>query len=624
MSKLHIFLIVCLYCFCGFINAKTTVDDITTYNGQEEFVYAAKQQSWYALNNNGIYELWGIVENATNLNQTTHYSGKYVRVGTSIYCYSGDSWQLTQITVTPIQTPENGIYIFDADGNFTLPNDWDTSNNHKALGVAYISDNVKFVVSINYVMGLLHLTYRGSVNGVFSTNSFSEASNDFGGKENTHYLVEGAGSDAQQAYYCTNYTFKNGEKGYEPALGEILLVFNQNKDAFNEAIALLADWYVGWTGFEGPVGHGAWFASSTEHGNGCFWRISRDGLYEGSGGTAYDYTNDPYKNYITVPFGVIPEYTFNYPYDSEPSDTPEPPADDPIVTTYNVNGVSFNMIDVEGGTFTMGATAEQGDDYCSDELPTHQVTLSRFSIGQTEVTQELWQAVMGNNPSAHNYGGSYPVENVSWNDCQEFIAKLNQMTGENFRLPTEAEWEFAARGGNKTNGYKYPGSNNVNDVAWYNCGTLHVVAKKAANELGLFDMAGNVEEYCYDWYAPYSADAQINPKGPSTGSIHVDRGSSFYSMAIDCRVSRRDNGVSPTGHISDSDPDLGLRLAMSGMHIFGDVDCDGHVTAADITALYNYLLYGDTLYIDTLDVNSSGSINAADITEIYTILLGSK
>ena len=230
------------------------------------------------------------------------------------------------------------------------------------------------------------------------------------------------------------------------------------------------------------------------------------------------------------------------------------------VQTYTVNGVSFKMVAVEGGTFTMGATAEQGSDAYSDEMPTHQVTLSSYSIGQTEVTQELWLAVMGSNPSNIVGDLQRPVETVSWDDCQTFITKLNQMTGKTFRLPTEAEWEYAARGGNRSQGYKYAGSNIIDDVAWYtsNCDeTTHPVATKAPNELGLFDMSGNVWEWCQDCYAPYSSDAQTNPTGPYSGSDRVFRGGCWLSRAGDCRVSYRCN-YRPTTAGSD----LGLRLAL--------------------------------------------------------------
>ena len=206
--------------------------------------------------------------------------------------------------------------------------------------------------------------------------------------------------------------------------------------------------------------------------------------------------------------------------------------------TFTVNGVSFDMVKVKGGTFTMGAIAEQGDDAYDNEKPAHKVTLDSYSIGQTEVTQALWEAVMGNNPSNFK-GDDLPVENVSWNDCQEFILCLNKLTGENFRLPTEAEWEFAARGGNKSKGYKYAGSDNIDEVAWYGDNSTRRVALKQPNELGIYDMSGNVWERCQDWYGNYTSDSQINPKGPSTGSYRVLLGGSWLNGAMSCRVSYR-------------------------------------------------------------------------------------
>ena len=220
------------------------------------------------------------------------------------------------------------------------------------------------------------------------------------------------------------------------------------------------------------------------------------------------------------------------------------------IDTFTVNGVSFKMVNVEGGTFTMGATDEQGNDAHDYEKPAHEVTLSSFSIGQTEVTQALWQAVMNYNPSSHTGDLNRPVENVSWNTCQTFITKLNEMTGKQFRLPTEAEWEFAARGGSKSQGYKYAGSNNIDDVAWYYLNAYvvgasspnyatHAVATKAPNELGLYDMSGNVWEWCQDWYGSYTSEAQTNPKGPEYGSYKVYRSGSWQHAAIHCRVSER-------------------------------------------------------------------------------------
>ena len=232
---------------------------------------------------------------------------------------------------------------------------------------------------------------------------------------------------------------------------------------------------------------------------------------------------------------------------------------------FTVNGVSFEMVRVEGGTFTMGATAEQGRYADSDEKPTHQVTLSSYSIGKTEVTQALWQAVMGSNPSEFN-GSNLPVENVTWEDCQAFITKLNALTGKTFRLPTEAEWEYAARGGDNSRGYKYSGSNTLSNVAWYRGGnsssTTHPVATKAPNELGIYDMSGNVWEWCNDWYSWYSSSyytsaSQANPTGPNSGSERVVRGGSWSSYAFNCSVSKRYRF-----YPSFRDTFLGLRLAL--------------------------------------------------------------
>ena len=226
--------------------------------------------------------------------------------------------------------------------------------------------------------------------------------------------------------------------------------------------------------------------------------------------------------------------------------------------TFTVDGVSFTMVYVPGGTFTIGATSEQGSDADNDEKPAHSVTLSGYHIGQTEVTQALWKAVMGSNPSRFK-GDSRPVEYVSWNDCQTFISRLNAKTGKNFRLPTEAEWEYAARGGH-SGGSKYAGSDNINSVAWYadNSGNeTHNVATKSPNSLGIYDMSGNVWEWCQDWYGNYSSSSQTNPKGPSNGDVRVNRGGGWSSFARYCRVSRR-----YCNRLSNSYDCLGLRLVL--------------------------------------------------------------
>ena len=236
----------------------------------------------------------------------------------------------------------------------------------------------------------------------------------------------------------------------------------------------------------------------------------------------------------------------------EPTPTPEPQR-----PQHNLPDIA--MVYVSGGTFTMGATSEQGSDAFDREKPAHSVTLSGYYIGKYEVTQELWKAVMGSNPSNFN-GDNLPVENVSWNDVQEFLRKLNAMTGKNYRLPTEAEWEFAARGGNSSRGYKYSGSNSLGSVAWYadNSGIrTHAVGTKSPNELGIYDMSGNVWEWCQDWWGDYSSSSQRNPKGPNSGSTRVFRGGSCVSGAGDCRVSYRFSNTTDLRSIS-----LGFRLAL--------------------------------------------------------------
>ena len=223
-----------------------------------------------------------------------------------------------------------------------------------------------------------------------------------------------------------------------------------------------------------------------------------------------------------------------------------------------VNGVTFVMVPVPGGTFTMGISI-QGDASTDNKIQ-HQVTLSDFAIGQTEVTQELWYAVMGYNPSINKANPQYPVEYVTWNDCQNFIATLNDLTGLNFRLPTEAEWEYAARGGKLSQGYRFSGSNTLYEVAWCNGnsgGSIHPVGQLAPNELGLYDMTGNVKEWTNDWYAYYTSAAQTDPTGPATGSWKVFRGGSYDSKAAECYVTKR-----ASREVTFHNTNLGLRLVL--------------------------------------------------------------
>jgi formylglycine-generating enzyme required for sulfatase activity len=200
-----------------------------------------------------------------------------------------------------------------------------------------------------------------------------------------------------------------------------------------------------------------------------------------------------------------------------------------------------NMVLVKGGTFSMGNSDR---DAYSWEKPVHSVTVSSFYISKYVVTKKQWSAIMDTIPSIAT-GDDLPVVNVSWEDTQRFIQKLNELTGKQYRLPTEAEWEFAARGGNNSRKFKYAGSYNVHDVAWCKSNSKGIQpagTTKSANELGLYDMSGNVWEWCHDWYAPYANDAQVDPKGPDTGSTRVYRGGSWFHDARSCNVSYRSSG----------------------------------------------------------------------------------
>lgn len=237
----------------------------------------------------------------------------------------------------------------------------------------------------------------------------------------------------------------------------------------------------------------------------------------------------------------------------------------------NLFPVQFKMVKVEGGAFFMGAQKKdpEKENYHPyvDENATnvHKVTLDTFFIGETVVTQALWKAVMGEEDRRFDFGDDdFPAVSLNWIDCQSFLKALNKKTGLKFRLPTEAEWEFAARGGNKSRGYVYSGSNELNKVAWSEQShdkRLHPVKQKRHNELGLYDMSGNVWEWCSDWDGNYPNKEQHNPKGPKSDKFYyrVIRGGSWNDPSWFCYVFQRfANRYNKTWN------DCGLRLAMTG------------------------------------------------------------
>lgn len=266
-----------------------------------------------------------------------------------------------------------------------------------------------------------------------------------------------------------------------------------------------------------------------------------------------DFTQDITVSAESKDFSIT--MTKDEPAQSKTSATPAVPA--------VIQQLERDMVLVKGGTFTMGATTEQGINVPDWEKPVHQVTLHGFYICKHEVTQAEWETVMVDNPSYFK-GSKRPVEQVSWEECQEFIKRLNNATGKNYRLPTEAEWEYAARGGQTSQNTIYSGSNKAGNVSWHETKSTHDVMSKAPNELGLYDMSGNVCEWCSDWYDKeyyknnYNLLPLTNPSGPSSGAFRVTRGGSWIKTTTDCRVSARD-GCSPSRHNNG----VGFRLACS-------------------------------------------------------------
>ena len=285
-------------------------------------------------------------------------------------------------------------------------------------------------------------------------------------------------------------------------------------------------------------------------------------------------------------------------------------------TTYEVNGVQFSMIPVKGGSFVMGKNGE------SEIKGYHNVTLSDYSIGETEVTQELWTAVMGEKKFFYNGSVQMPAESVSWYEAHDFITKLNELTGQEFRLPTEAEWEYAARGGNASKGYLYSGSNTLDEVGWYEentSGKTVEVKLKSPNELGIYDMSGNVGEMCQDLWGSYSSESQVNPQGPTEGEYGdyiVVRGGNHSREPFYCESLNRDVKMQKSGKY----PEIGFRLALGTPvnALKGDVNNDGWVDISDIVAAINHIA-GTALY-DQADVNGDNGVDISDIVAIINII----
>ena len=318
-------------------------------------------------------------------------------------------------------------------------------------------------------------------------------------------------------------------------------IFNNSTSALDYEIFKTAAWVASLSSQEGSLQPGATKSIIVV--------IDRDMLVVGKNVTTLSILTNNGGKQLTLKAnksdgnGEDPEEPENPDEPDEPNDPEEPDDPDepyiPGAINISVGGVSFKMIEVEGGTYMMGNDGEIGGNI--DETPKHSVTLDAFYICETEVTQELWNAVMGSNPSVY-VGNKKPVNAVNWNQCNEFIDKLNYMTGKTFRMPTEAEWEYAAKGGRQSKGYEYSGSNNVGSVAWYVNNSNYEpqdVKGKIPNELGIYDMSGNVFEWCSDWYGGYNSSAQTNPTGPNSGNNKVVRGGAFSYNDTYCRVARR-------------------------------------------------------------------------------------
>ncbi|GHT39099.1 hypothetical protein AGMMS49965_04210 [Bacteroidia bacterium] len=448
--------------------------------------------------------------NAYEVTNMDEVKAKFVEIANSLNTVSQ-----TRLLSLTIPGQENGTRV-----RFTFDNVTDAAQSTQYLEGVYASRTLTNIVyrGCNSKSGT---TVSGTAAGIFVTFSFGNLVSNAGGNVPTNYLK-------QWAYIpSTNQWQRNSEFVPDNSIGTMI----ERKSA---VIMLVLD-------CSSSLGND--FIKMQTSANNFL-----DILSNNSGTTANvgkPANNTPVNSSRPVTQANTPPVTQQQPATASP--------------------VGIEMVTVVGGTFTMGATSEQGNDFSADERPTRSVTLSTYAIGKYEVTQKQWYDIMGSWPNtaptaAGGKGDNYPMYYVSYTNIQSFLAKLNQKTGKKFRLPTEAEWEYAARGGAQSRGCKYSGSNNIDDVAWYNgnCNKAQPVGTKQPNELGIYDMSGNVWEWCADWYGEYSNGAETNPTGPPSGSRRVDRGDSWINPPTDCRVSARSFFAPASNSLY-----LGFRLALS-------------------------------------------------------------
>ena len=423
------------------------------------------------------------------------------------------------------EIPQNGFYRIEKYGD-----------NYPMSGISLLECQ-EFVDKLNAMTGL-HFRIPTEAEWEYAAR---------GGKKSKGYIYAGSNDINEVAIYAgTVRRDENGAVIYAP---EPVMTRKPNELGIYDMSGNLSEWVTDWNGAFNlyPQLNPTGTAAYSDKSNPC---IIRGGCWTYAATNCQSTSRKPFPNHGANGIGLRLVLS----------------DEEPFKMVYVDDTTRIVLRPVKGGTFWMGSNASDAE---YDEKPVHEVTLSDFYVGETEVTQQLWQLVMGTNPSRHK-GAILPVESVTWDECQVFVEKLSDMTGLPFRLPTEAEWEYAARGGQMSQGYTYAGSNAIDNVAWYhkNCASPQPVGLKAPNELGIYDMSGNVWEKCSDWYGPYTEEKQTNPKGPNSSSnnCRVTRGGSWkdqeeYTWQICCRTVNR--GYQS---ISDRSDFKGLRIVMGTKH----------------------------------------------------------